>query len=441
MTSEHQQIVIGSLLNNADQLTKKVISAYSPDVKYQTNLLNLKKFNADHIEAAAVFLGLKVRADNKKLYKNLEILCDRIILRIESLFESLCTDCGETYSNSLTDIPPLSCHLCMQGSHDCSKVKEKIDSASRPPAGSVWLCSGCWRKNDLALVPAVTDVKTKAGETPELENNSETSESEVKESDIREDKKDRVSPRRNRESDFDQGVPICEAYKKRECRHGLTGKRLIDNQPCPHRHPPQCFRWQKHGDNKKLGCTKGDGCRYFHPKLCRSSVLRRECRNDECKFVHLKHTRRFKKPRNDTRPTAAERKPPLPPNTHQRIHFNSISTTDSPYAPTIQKRRQSNPTVPSYNSAGDKDLDSKSFLYKLMENMKQGILLKMSENLTELQKSIPDIVRQQIAMNRPPVLSCQPSQPQSRHQQMSFFPTAPHHPQANFQTQYAGCSY
>ena len=342
MTTEHQKTVIGSLLNDADQLSRKVISAYSPAVKYQTNLHNIRRFNAEHIEAAAVFLGFNVRAEDKKLYKNLQTLCDRIILRIESLFESLCTDCGDTYSNSLSDRPPLSCYLCMQGSHDCNKVKEKIDPASRPPAGSVWLCSGCWRKNDLALLPAVTDLKSDTGKTPAPDKNA-ANDGEVTESEG-DDKDERVSPRRGRGTDKDSGLPICEAYKKRECPHGLTGKRLIDNRPCQHRHPPQCFKWQKHGDNKKLGCAKGNDCRYFHSKLCRSSVLKRECFNSDCTFVHLKHTRRFQKVPNSSN-SSAEQKPPAPLSHKpgQRIRFNSSSTQDgSPYAPTIQKPQRKN---------------------------------------------------------------------------------------------------
>jgi len=104
---------------------------------------------------------------------------------------------------------------------------------------------------------------------------------------------DRESPRRNRSpSRVQVQETICEAYKKRECQHGLTGKRLINGKPCPHSHPPRCFRWCKHGDNKKAGCTKGSDCTYYHPKLCKNSVLKRYCANRECTFHHLKHTRR-----------------------------------------------------------------------------------------------------------------------------------------------------
>ena len=98
MASEHHKSVIGGLLNTADALTKKVISAYNPAVLYKTNLLNIKRHDAAHLEAAATYLGLTVRDDeDKKLYKNQEILSDRIILSIEALFETTCTECDEVY--------------------------------------------------------------------------------------------------------------------------------------------------------------------------------------------------------------------------------------------------------------------------------------------------------------------------------------------------------
>ena len=81
-------------------------------------------------------------------------------------------------------------------------------------------------------------------------------------------------------------------YKRRACPHGLTGKRLNDGQRCPNRHPPLCFRYSKHGDTKKLGCTKGNECKHFHPRLCRNSVTKRVCLNEDRTFHHLKHTQR-----------------------------------------------------------------------------------------------------------------------------------------------------
>lgn len=147
---------IGELLELAkDPVPKKVIGAYSYLAVYNTNLAKLKSFSVAHLEECALFLQLTVRTeDNSKLYRNQETLADRIIMKIESHFESECDECGEKYRNKLTDgTPYIHCYLCMQGSHDCDMISGRYTSSSQeaggPLTGSVWLCKGCRLKNDL----------------------------------------------------------------------------------------------------------------------------------------------------------------------------------------------------------------------------------------------------------------------------------------------------
>ena len=154
MSEAHQKqiAVIGGLLNKSDVNVKRVLSSYDPAVTYNTNLASLKKCNATQLEACAKFLGFTVRNDdNEKLYRNQSILADRLILKIESLFETQCSDCNNTYQNTLEDTPPLTCVLCMQGSHNCEPIRTKVDAMGNvTPAGTSWLCFGCLAKNDLA---------------------------------------------------------------------------------------------------------------------------------------------------------------------------------------------------------------------------------------------------------------------------------------------------
>ena len=443
--NENQKAVLGALLNSADALTKKVISAYSPIAKYNANLQNLKRFNADHLEAAATFLGFNVRAESKKLYKNLAILSDRIILKIESLFESTCLDCGEKYSNDLTVVPPLVCHLCLQGSHNCEKVKEKMKHTPRP-SGTVWLCFDCFKKNDLALM------QKEGGKTNQLENVIEEDE---------EEEDDRDSPRRNRGSHEAQGT-VCEAYKKRECRHGLTGKRLIDGKPCPHKHPPRCFRWCKHGDNKRSGCTKGSDCTYYHPKLCKNSVLKRYCANQDCTFHHLKHTRRpraqqpreprgrpeSKRDRSSNQPDPRFSSIPRVAPLATKFRWDSVSTLNGANcAPTIDNKPKSDARERKLSTRSVND-QQETFLLQYLENMKEGIVLHLSDKMTEIQESIPSLVKEQlqIQINRPQVPAAPlyqlPSQVlQMTRPQSQTAPMQPPLPFPGFQTQFPGCSY
>ena len=146
---------MGELLNNAEPTARRVITAYNPDQKYKVNLKNLKACKAAPLEACAKLLGLARDKDNKKLYQNLGILSDRIILKIEALFEIDCDDCKETYRNKLGDTPPLHCKLCLQGSHSCEAIQKKLEAykpivdAGDTPTGIVWLCHECLKKNHL----------------------------------------------------------------------------------------------------------------------------------------------------------------------------------------------------------------------------------------------------------------------------------------------------
>ena len=78
--------------------------------------------------------------------------------------------------------------------------------------------------------------------------------------------------------------------------HYLTENKKITGAACPNRHPLRCFRCCKYGERDRQGCKKGKECEYLHPKLCRDSVLRRECLKEGCTFVHLKFTRRYPYP-------------------------------------------------------------------------------------------------------------------------------------------------
>ena len=95
-----KKAVIGELLNTADENSKKVIASYSFSARYKANLAALKSYNAPILETCASYLGFKPRCqDNKKLYKNFTVLCDRIILKIESLFDIHLDECDTLYRN------------------------------------------------------------------------------------------------------------------------------------------------------------------------------------------------------------------------------------------------------------------------------------------------------------------------------------------------------
>ena len=412
--------MLGSLLNNADAPSKKVISSYNFNASYKANLDKIKAHNATVLEACASYLGFKVREGDKKLYKNQEILCDRLILKIESLFDMDCSECKETYRNELTDKPLFRCQLCLQGSHNCTEMikkaealKELQDKGQIPP-GTTWLCHECLKKNNLALVPSPKTAKTSQ---PDSNSTLKPIDEEEEEEDAgveeEEEEGERDSPRRNREDNAvknREGTKICKLYRQRKCPHGLTGKRLVGNKPCPNQHPRRCRFYEKFGNDKVKGCKKGKDCKFFHPKLCNDSVNSRCCLNKDCTFHHLKGTARKLVDSNKTEadippaigsqlrdrrgeaPDFMDNRgwPPLRKvvSSQELQKMGSAQSLYTPYPPTIDNSRAFRPRR---ESTSEKD---KAFLEKLMESMKDGIIAKMDAKMAELQNQIPAMVQE-----------------------------------------------
>ena len=85
---------------------------------------------------------------------NNKIVADRIILKIESHFEETCDECNEEYRNKFGGTPAtLRCFLCVQGSHNCAAMTQKLQGydtfVANKPTGCIWMCRGCRLKNDL----------------------------------------------------------------------------------------------------------------------------------------------------------------------------------------------------------------------------------------------------------------------------------------------------
>ena len=74
--------------------------------------------------------------------------------------------------------------------------------------------------------------------------------------------------------------------------HGINGNRLVNGERCKDNHPRRCYSFCNFGTKQRIGCQKGNSCPKFHPKLCRNSLRSSACYNDNCKFVHLKSTKR-----------------------------------------------------------------------------------------------------------------------------------------------------
>ena len=418
--TEKQKVVLGDLANKADEHAKKVLTNYRPDRSYNTNLANLKKCNAPQLESCAKLLGLKVRSDDgkDKLYKNLSVVADRVIMKIESLFEVTCSDCNATYQNPLGTNPMFSCRLCMQGSHDCEEIKTKAEAMSTTnPAGFVWMCHVCLSKNDLQnLFPDLTNKalpkapnqntepsKSIDIEDPVVKESEEDESEELIEEETGESLHSRISPRRGQEEQpyedssgerrepkkpgetHQSNAPICELYKKRKCPHGRSGTKKVEGKTCEMSHPKRCFKFCDLGPRHQNGCKKGKKCQFWHPRICKYSLKNQECEDTQCPFQHLKFTRpNNKRPETEGITYKRDRKQekPRPADRNLNVPKFSIphSTVDvTPYPPTVGKPLRGK----------EQQTDEKSFLLKLMENMRAGFQDQIDEIKNEIRQRGP----------------------------------------------------
>ena len=405
---EQQKVVIGGLVNIADAHAKKVLANYNPARTYNTNLENIsRKCNVQQLESCANIFGMKVRSEDgkdTKLYQNKEVLTDRLILKIESLFEAECSECKAAYKNTIESKPLLTCRLCLLGSHDCDQIKEKVASmSSTNPIGSVWLCDVCLNKNDLGNMLAATGpVSELVSSSKSKPNSTDIDLSTIDENDEPDGEAtggndgggDRVSPRRGLSAGDHQaneiqvqqrpGASICELYKRRSCPHGRSGNNLVDGKQCEKAHPKRCFKFCDFGAKHKNGCKKGKRCQYWHPRLCKHSMKNQECKDNGCTFQHLKVFRGETLQNRNI--TSYRRDPPIAPpqvagdmrrNQSGLRNISLQSWDNTPYPPTVNKPLNK-------RSRDRKSINEESFLLKLIESMRAGF----QEQIDELKKEL-----------------------------------------------------
>lgn len=278
---------IGNLLFRADELTKRVLTAFDPSANSRSAMLKSLSFNLDILEACAEFLGIKLAdGDDNKIYTK-ESLKSRIILEISALLPATCSECLAQYMVEFEadEKPIYHCFMCFQGSHNCSAMKSKAEALSQVsgplPAGSIWLCHQCLDKSN-PVIPRKT--KSRHDSVSRSRANSVTQpNTESRPSSVSPDNESRNQPPPGN---------VCERYKSGKCPHGIRGNKLVGGQKCSMGHPKRCIKYCRNGSQGKYGCKRGEQCKYFHPKLCKHSLQKRPCLNAQCTFVHLPGTKR-----------------------------------------------------------------------------------------------------------------------------------------------------
>ena len=191
-------------------------------------------------------------------------------------------DCCKCSSVVLDTDTALDCDLCRKFFHaKCINLPETIlqylTDANIQPIGLRWFCTDCISTvESIKPPPCNNDSSLTSRDDGESAETSETK--TVKKSNA-------SSPQ----------TAICKNYRRGTCKHGASGKNLINGSPCHYRHPRKCPKFIKFGRNRTNGCDK-ERCELFHPILCRNSVRNSECLNKSCTYTHLRGTARKRPP-------------------------------------------------------------------------------------------------------------------------------------------------
>ena len=113
---------------------------------------------------------------------------------------------------------------------------------------------------------------------------------------------------------------VCKFYNQGRCKHGISGKK---DGVCNYAHPKPCKKFVTNGNRRQRGCTNGSGCQFFHPKVCNGSLRERLCTDENCKYLHIKGTKRATLSSGANNPQQGVPPPTQPENTNPNQRRNA----------------------------------------------------------------------------------------------------------------------
>ena len=264
---------------------QEILKCYDYDADSSEIFNALCKFYKADLMVAADYLRKL-----PKTFRYKEDLVRAIINRIDNLLLEECRKCKSWYSVGRQEDPTIACSICGQGGHEsCYK---NLGPLLEEFPGIQYKCVRCEAVEAPSKVPTksekatITNSKGAAIINPQLSSTSIHSSHHQFDDDQEEE-----------EVDEEDMVPICHLLRRGVCPNGISGRTPVNGQICMLRHPKRCQAYCGYGTDQREGCNKGRDCSLLHPILCRNSQRSKMCTNRNCKFTHLKGTRRYK-PRN-----------------------------------------------------------------------------------------------------------------------------------------------
>ena len=362
---EDRKTVMATLCEGAPNVTvRDCLRKYDPSKE------NAQIERALKTEKKAVLLDTLeyLGCTDMKEYKQ-SALPHELICRVQNLFPDKCGLCNEQHCIKLDDRPIVSCVRCGQGCHNSCVLshigisEEELNESNQfglailnPYAalGLFYICPPCQkyvipdkeslkRKNGPAsrlpttidtqqqeVTPVIQQSLNQNNSTPAIHNprsrvnSASSSLSDESFHQARDDEEDLAANGR----DTDRPRPICKFYKQGRCKNGISGKK---DGICNFSHPKPCRRFLANGTNQRRGCTQGSQCSDFHPQMCHRSLKDRICTRSDCKFMHIKGTKRHEDDASTNAPQPVRLMDVLPRPTNQpEATPHSVAITPSP---------------------------------------------------------------------------------------------------------------
>lgn len=338
--------ILGQLIVEApNDIIKKTINKIRTDHDHQDNIKNLLKTGKDastlgNLKETCVFLHDSSEDAFDDYLK--EGVAETILYRINQLYPESCKTCTKTYSIHRLDKPQLQCYNCDKGScPPCSeKYVQKFKSCGLNDV--FWTCSTCTETRKEFINTEVNKLKknrskentTKEPKTTnvaEVVNTSAVAEATTDVEEVievaDEDEPEKVGDKEPSSpvEKPDSKSKLCRFYRNNKCKYGISGK------GCAFHHAPPCPKILKHGLGGKSGCSVE--CDKFNPKMCRTSLARKECFRGNCTYKHLPNTLRKKESIKDkkvevaqqpTKEKTAKPKVSMKPSNHSDEKNNSF---------------------------------------------------------------------------------------------------------------------
>ena len=319
------------------------------------------------------FLGAATPLPEKSWDDYLRPTCIReLIVRIQNLLIDKCGFCHENYACQRTDRCYLKCCNCGQfahqeciqnilGEHFNSNMSEDdVHNIIFPfKLNCYFFCHECSAKT----VPQSTTGLKKKGcnksvSTPAPESQNVLDLNKETDSVIKPDgnQGDIVTVDVEKEIQKKGTVKICHFYRKGNCKHGKSGEN------CKFSHPSYCKPLLMFGDNHPKGCNKGQSCQFLHPKMCYNSMIKHQCYNLNCKYFHVKHTKRVP-PKRVNKLQNARR---------ERNWQNSLSTAKQDYSAATSN-------TDTHHINAPRNQDSSEHFLGLFQQMKSDLLQTINQ--------------------------------------------------------------